>query len=490
MAYKTSSVIKRTQIRYVLLGGLVGFPLGLTTYPPVFGIPLYPLGLYFTWLYIPITAYAIAKYRLMDIQIVFSRTLAIVLLGISAIAFHTVFIWTLQARIGYGLASTISLAIIGYVLFGTPLRIKITNWSNSMVLKGKYDYQAILKEASRAVTTILDLDELLDYLIDVIRKSLGVNRIALLMKSESGVYVVRCGYGMSNEILYGYNVRNGVLDWMKAKKEVFVKEEQQMAFSPEEFSRLYKDMGTIGAEVAVPLFYKEEMEGILTLDQKATREPYVQSDIDLLEALASHAAIAIKNAQLYEEAIRDSLTGLYHHKHFEVRLAEEVQRAKRYGHPLSLLMLDLDHFKEINDKYGHQAGDTILRKIARILKQGVRKSDIVARYGGEEFAVILTETWEKGAHTAADRLRMHIHDVLFAAEKLRITIKQEPFDENTGIPVNITVSIGIGSFDGTSKEFTPEELISRADKALYQAKAEGRNKTQIWKEQGEGEKST
>jgi diguanylate cyclase (GGDEF)-like protein len=153
-------------------------------------------------------------------------------------------------------------------------------------------------------------------------------------------------------------------------------------------------------------------------------------------------------------------------------------------------MLDLDHFKEINDKYGHQFGDMVLKKIADMLTHDVRKSDVVARYGGEEFAVILTETPEKGAHTAAERLRMHIHDVIFTAETLRLNIGKEEFAIEEGGHLNLTISIGIGYFDGQDKELTPAQLISRADRALYSAKADGRNKTEVWYNKEQKEEGT
>jgi diguanylate cyclase (GGDEF)-like protein len=478
--YKAHPALKRLQAKYILLASLFGFGGGVTGLPLAAGIDLVPFGQPLVLLYPIIITYAIIKYRAMDIQVVFSKALGGALLAIGAVFFHITVVGSLQARIGYNLANVISLAVIAYLFLVTPLRNKIQSLINSIVLKGKYDYQEILKDAGRAVITILDLDELLRYLIDVIKKSLRVNKIVLLLKTEGGVYIARCGYGISEEVLYGYAVRNGIVDWIKKSRDVFVKEEQQMAFSQNEFCGLYKDMSNIGTEVAVPLFYKDELEGILTLGQKANGEPYVQSDIDLLEALASHATVAIKNAQLYEEAIRDSLTHLYHHKYFESRLTEEMQRAKRYGHPLSLLMLDLDHFKDINDKYGHPTGDAILKKISDMLRQNLRGSDILCRYGGEEFAILLPETPDKGAHTASERLRMHIHDALFTAEKLRISIDKETFGNDKGKLINLSVSIGIGYFDGQDKELSPEKLVSRADRALYKAKQNGRNRTELW----------
>ena len=161
-----------------------------------------------------------------------------------------------------------------------------------------------------------------------------------------------------------------------------------------------------------------------------------------------------------ELAIHDGLTGLYNHREFQRQLQVELERAQRYKHPLSLLMLDIDHFKNFNDKYGHQAGDDVLRALADQMRQEVRAVDYVARYGGEEFVIILPEMAASEALTVAERLRKSI-----AASTVIIS---------EGQSVNVTVSIGVATFpeDADSKD----KLIAVADKALYAAKAAGRNK--------------
>jgi diguanylate cyclase (GGDEF)-like protein len=477
--FKTSVSLRRNQIRYILLGSLIGFPLGGTTYLLVFDIPVYPFGLYLTWLYTPVLSYAILKYRLMDIRIVFSRVLAISLLGIGAVVLNMAITVLLQPFLGYIAANSISLLVVGFLIFGTPLRSKTLFLTDSIILKRKYEYQQILRDAARAVTTMLDLDDLLNYIIESIRKSLNSNKIALLISTENGLFKVRCGYGIDKDIVSKYQVKNGVIDWMRNKKTVFIKEEQEMGLSDEQFARLYKDMGSIGAELAVPLFFKGELEGVLTIDHKLNREPYVQSDLDLLEILAYQAAIAIKNAQLYEEAIHDSLTGIFHHKYFQMRLKEEIQRSLRYSRPLSLLMIDIDYFKSINDKYGHQMGDEILKIISAHLKQFLRKADIVARYGGEEFAIILTETDMDSAAQAAERIRKSREKYNFITDSL---LEVARVNKIAIQDMHIAVSIGLSFFDGKDDKITPEQFIRQSDLALYKAKDNGRNRVEIFRE--------
>ncbi len=163
---------------------------------------------------------------------------------------------------------------------------------------------------------------------------------------------------------------------------------------------------------------------------------------------------------LRETSIRDSLTGLYNRREFDRRLLDELKRCIRYRHPLSLLMLDLDHFKAINDDYGHPVGDKVLSEVAGIVKHEVRNSDeVVARYGGEEFVVILAETDKFGAGVLAQRVRAAIAAHIFSIDETRA--------------LNVTVSIGLAGFPNDAN--TGETLIAAADHALYDAKRAGRN---------------
>ncbi len=166
---------------------------------------------------------------------------------------------------------------------------------------------------------------------------------------------------------------------------------------------------------------------------------------------------------LKEQASTDSLTGLYNRRQFEILAYQGLQTAKRYAMPYSILMLDIDFFKKINDTYGHDAGDKVLKKLARTLKETMRKSDIVARYGGEEFIVFLPKTTPKEAYTAAEHVRE-------AVENMKTVIN--------GKNIPITVSIGISD----NQSFDLTLLIKQADEALYASKENGRNKTMSYEE--------
>lgn len=217
--------------------------------------------------------------------------------------------------------------------------------------------------------------------------------------------------------------------------------------------------------VVAPLRGRDKSVGLIVADNIFTRRSITKDDVRLLTMFANQAAMAIENSQLYERTLvkahKDSLTDLWNHGFFQYTFDEKLRQAKNHLSYLSLILLDIDNFKNYNDCWGHQKGDDILVKISRLITESSRKIDFVCRYGGEEFAVILPETSKK--------------DALQIAERSRISIEQYDFIQTAGHPPQkITVSIGLASFpqDGNSKS----ELLHAADSALYEAKREGKNK--------------
>jgi two-component system, cell cycle response regulator len=172
-------------------------------------------------------------------------------------------------------------------------------------------------------------------------------------------------------------------------------------------------------------------------------------------------------SQLEKLSVTDGLTGLYNHRHFEDRLREEFRRCQRYSDPVSLLMMDLDHFKDVNDRYGHPFGDRVLRETAELLKASVREPDICSRYGGEEFAIILPKTHLQGALAVSER-------IFKALRQKTYPVELPPGEKSDATPIRVTASAGLAFFP--SKDVTtPELLVKFADEALYRAKREGRD---------------
>jgi two-component system cell cycle response regulator len=191
------------------------------------------------------------------------------------------------------------------------------------------------------------------------------------------------------------------------------------------------------------------------------------NDLMILNLIADIAASSVEKAVLYDyerqKAIRDGLTETYNHRFFQEMLDNKVAEAERNNESISLLMIDLDNFKLINDKFGHQNGDMILREAGKLMKDRIRASDILARYGGEEFAIILPKT------TAAEGFKL--------AENLRETIENKVFISPDDVKFRITVSIGVSELGEHAHNKT--DLIAAADRGLYGAKKEGKNRTEI-----------
>ncbi|MBU1006294.1 MAG: GGDEF domain-containing protein [Candidatus Omnitrophica bacterium] len=215
-----------------------------------------------------------------------------------------------------------------------------------------------------------------------------------------------------------------------------------------------KDFETL---VAIPLFSEKELAGILYVENMPRRH------FENFIILTGQFVIQFQKVSLYkkvqEMSIKDSLTEIGTRRYFLERFSEETRRSMRHKANLSFLMLDLDYFKQKNDKFGHLVGDVVLKEVAAILKASLREIDIIGRYGGEEFAIVLTETGRDGARQVAERIRESIESTIFKA-----------YDE----VVSTTVSIGISVFPDDGGDV--ESLIESADKALYKAKETGRNR--------------
>lgn len=312
------------------------------------------------------------------------------------------------------------------------------------------------REVGLAINSILDFNQMLHVIMGVVMGKMNVKKIIIYLINEE------------EQELRGKIGREG--------NRIITEEEL-------EYERIIIGIGPIGrameyhspiitaeadgANILVcPLIAKGNLIGAIKIEEKIDGELFTERDKEFMQLLSAQIAIALNNARLYEMAITDGLTKLYVHRHLQYKLHDEILRSRRSGKPVSLIMLDIDHFKTFNDTYGHQTGDYVLAEIAHIIKKMFRATDGTFRYGGEEMAVLLPETDGEDAYVLA--------------EKLRENIMHHKFNFN-GEVLSVTVSLGVATYyPQTMGKLTKEQLIKMADEALYFSKRSGRNRTTLF----------
>lgn len=299
------------------------------------------------------------------------------------------------------------------------------------------------------------LKSALEKVIELTNSDLGV----VYLMSESGeILKPFVAHGIDCEGLAELSLSDGAAGFAAAERRTV----RLKDIPPECYVQTNLGFGrALPREVAAfPITYKEKVLGVMLL---ATLGSYQEDELPLVEYLTSQIGITLDNALTHEKverlSVTDGLTGLFNRRHFSERIDEEFSKATRYKTPLSLLIMDVDHFKRVNDTYGHQVGDVVLVAVAQILRQSVRETDLIGRYGGEEFVVLLphTDTEQAGA----------------VAEKIRKAVSETFIGEMDGKAV--TISIGLAGLNGVEAD-NVEDLIRHADGALYRAKEEGRNR--------------
>lgn len=316
----------------------------------------------------------------------------------------------------------------------------------------------LLNELGRKASSVLNPRELLPTICRQVRNAFGYDlaRIEVMDRGREELVVsAEAGYGPE---LVGRRIRMGEgLAGVAAEAgepvlaNSVVKEPRYVALHP-----------GIRAALSLPLMYREELMGVLSLESR--REyAFSQQDVLTLRTLADQLAIALHNARAYqvalEQAITDGLTGLKTHRYFMEALDGEWSRSTRSGHMFSVIMMDLDRFKQVNDRHGHLEGDKVLTAVANLLNDRVRQSNVVARYGGDEFAILMPETRTEQAEILAERLRTHI--------------ESDPFLVAHGV----TASFGIGTFPVHGP--TQEEILRVADSGMYLAKHQEGNRVRV-----------
>jgi diguanylate cyclase (GGDEF)-like protein len=328
-------------------------------------------------------------------------------------------------------------------------------------LKRTVDELAVLNEIGKALTSSLDVGEVMHVILAKVSELLRPRNWSLLLRDpQTGELYFKAAVGAGSDMLLHLRLRKGegIAGWVAENNRPLlvadVHADPRFASRFDKTSRFQTK--TI---LCVPLTFKGRVLGVIELVNGEGDGPFGEEDLRILATVAEFSAIAIENAQNFQKVqeltVLDDHTGLFNSRHLRRTLEQEIVRATRFGHPVSLVFFDLDRFKQVNDSHGHQAGSRVLAEVGKLLLGTLRSTDVPVRYGGDEFVLLLPETSKDQAVEAANRIRSEIAGAQFLADA--------PFG-----PVRITASLGVATFPDDAQ--TPEALIARADTAMYVVK--------------------
>jgi len=339
-------------------------------------------------------------------------------------------------------------------LFSTQASMALQNARLHALERHRASQLEAINVIAQQMTAVLDLENLLGKVCLLIQEAFQLCHVSVLLKDEDEL-VLRASHGkLTARLLEGGLLPEGGL-WQRALASGKTLIENDM--TKDSHSALYVETAS---SMCIPLISFGHTIGALVLDT-ARANAFRANDTQPLESVADICATAIQNANYVERvkqlAYLDGLTGIFNRRFFELRIVEEIERARRYNTGMAVLMVDIDQFKRLNDEFGHLLGDEVLRQVSSIFHQQLRKIDVLCRYGGEEFAIVLSQT-----------------NALYAlgvAEKLRKAVESWQFP---GVPRPVTISAGTANFQ--EHGITRDELVKAADAGLYAAKQAGRNR--------------
>lgn len=340
-------------------------------------------------------------------------------------------------------------------LFSTQASIALQNARLYSQEQRKAAQLEAINLIARQTTAVLDINELLGRVCEFVLQAFPIEHVAVMLLEDDKL-VFRAHSGRLTPL---YKVGTPVPDGGGLCREALATRQPVLANDVSEIAHYIQGFEETQAELCIPLLSFGQIVGVLCLESDKLNA-FDSVDVRPLESVADMCANAIQNAHYFERvrhmAFVDGLTGIFNRRYFEIRVLEEIERAKRYQGSVSLVMVDIDHFKRLNDEFGHLMGDDVLRQISTLFSQNIRKVDVGCRYGGEEFAIIVPETTGEDAYYVADKLRKVIETAVFP-----------------GVPRPVTISAGVASYPANAAN--RDELIKAADEALYAAKQAGRN---------------
>jgi diguanylate cyclase (GGDEF)-like protein len=340
-------------------------------------------------------------------------------------------------------------------LFSTQASMALQNARLYSLERRRASQLEAINAVARETTVVLDVKELLSKACRKIREAFQVSHVSMLVKEDEDLVLQSNDGSLTPRIPEGGKVPAGAGLWGQALRESKTVIGNDVKADPDGV-RIYLETGS---QMCIPLVSFGQTLGVLVLDS-AQPGCFGGSDIQSLESVADICATAIQNAHYVERVKRlaylDGLTGIFNRRYFELRIQEELERSRRFDSGMSVIMVDIDQFKRLNDEFGHLLGDEVLRQVSSIFSQQLRKIDVVCRYGGEEFAILLSQTSQLQAMGIAEKLRRMVDGWQFP-----------------GVPQPVTISVGVATCPNHGN--TREELVKAADAGLYAAKQAGRN---------------
>jgi diguanylate cyclase (GGDEF)-like protein len=344
-------------------------------------------------------------------------------------------------------------------IFSTQASIALQNAQLHQLEQRRSQQLEAINAIARETTSLLDLPTLLRKVCSLVMNYFPVANVGLFLLEDDNL-VLRAQEGKHTPIMKEADVLpkgSGLCARAIATQGPVLENDVNVA---SDYIRGWDDTRS---ELSLPLMARGESIGVIALGSDHIGA-FETGDVQSLQSVADICGTAIQNAHYFEKvqqlAYRDGLTGIFNRRYFEMRILEELARAERYHQELTVAMIDLDGFKNLNDEFGHLLGDEVLRQLSSIFTQQLRKTDLIFRFGGDEFALLLVQTSAENAAPVAEKLRHFISNFYFP-----------------GVPRPVGISVGLASFPNHGR--TRDELVKAADAALYTAKQAGRNRVQV-----------